>query len=344
MVEQDQVLRVDELRTYFYTQEGVVRAVDGASFAVKRGQVLGIVGESGCGKSVAAQSILRIIPPPGRIVGGEILYQRQLAADAAGDLSETLNLVELHPRGPQMRGIRGSEISMVFQEPMTSLDPVYTVGDQIMEAITIHQEVDRHEARKRAIEMLEQVGMPRPAETVDNYPHQLSGGMRQRVMIAIALSCHPALLIADEPTTALDVTTEAQILDLMRNLQKQMGTAIVYITHNLGVIAEMCHDVAVMYLGKVVEQADVDAIFYDPRHPYTQALLRSIPRIGQGARKRLEPIKGIVPDPYAIPQGCPFWPRCAHVRPGLCDQEPPDYVPVGPTHAVRCHLYRQEKM
>ena len=341
MAELDEVLRVDELRTYFYTQEGTVRAVDGASFAVKRGQVLGIVGESGCGKSVAAQSILRIVPPPGRIVGGQIIYHRQVAADGASNLSEMLNLTEMHPRGQEMRSIRGSEISMVFQEPMTSLDPVYTVGDQIMEAITLHQNVDRREARKRAIEMLEQVGMPRPGEIVDNYPHQLSGGMRQRVMIAIALSCHPSLLIADEPTTALDVTTEAQILDLMRNLQKQTGTAIVYITHNLGVIAEMCDDVAVMYLGKVVEQADVDSIFYDPKHPYTQALLRSIPRIGQ-ARKRLEPIKGIVPDPYAIPQGCPFWPRCIHAMPGLCDHDQPEYVPIAPGHSVRCHLFRQE--
>ncbi len=344
MVEQEEVLRVEELRTYFYTQEGVVRAVDGASFAVKRRKVLGIVGESGCGKSVAAQSILRIVPPPGRIVGGKILYQRPLDGEKMGSAFETVDLTELHPRGPEIREIRGGEISMVFQEPMTSLDPVYTVGDQIMEAITLHQKVNRREARLRAIDMLDQVGMPRPEETVDSYPHQLSGGMRQRVMIAIALSCHPSLLIADEPTTALDVTTEAQILDLMRNLQQQMGTAIIYITHNLGVIAEMCDDVAVMYLGKVVEQADVDAIFYNPKHPYTQALLRSIPRIGQKTKKRLEPIKGIVPDPYAIPQGCPFWPRCAHVMPDLCDQVPPDYVPVAPNHSVRCHLYRQEKI
>jgi len=341
-LEQDEVLRVEELHTYFYTQEGVVRAVDGASFTVKRGEVLGVVGESGCGKSVAALSILRIVPPPGKIIGGRILYQRHLGADRNQGISEVLDLAELHPRSGQMREIRGGEISMVFQEPMTSLDPVYTIGDQIMEAITLHQKVDRREARKRAIEMLDQVGMPQPGRIIDGYPHQLSGGMRQRVMIATALSCRPALLIADEPTTALDVTTEAQILDLMRNLQQQMGTAIMYITHNLGVIAEMCDDVVVMYLGKVVEQADVDAIFYDPRHPYTQALLRSIPRLGEKTKRKLEPIKGIVPDPYAIPKGCSFWPRCLHFISGLCDQVQPEPVHVVPNHAVRCHLYKQE--
>jgi oligopeptide/dipeptide ABC transporter ATP-binding protein len=340
VVVEQEVLRVDDLRTYFYTQDGIVRAVDGATFAVKRGQVLGIVGESGCGKSVAALSILRIVPRPGRIVSGQIVYQRQLEDDRSGKVTEMIDLVGLPPRGPQMRSIRGGEISMVFQEPMTSLDPVYTVGDHIMEAITLHQEVDKREARTRAIEMLAQVGMPRADQTVDRYPHQLSGGMRQRVMIAIALSCHPSLLIADEPTTALDVTTEAQILDLMRVLQKQTGTSIMYITHNLGVIAEMCDDVIVMYLGKVVEQADVDSIFYNPRHPYTQGLLYSIPRIGTRSKPRLEPIRGVVPDPYTIPHGCAFHPRCKSFMPGICDRD--EEVPRFDTSErqwVRCYLY-----
>jgi len=344
-LERDEILRVEDLRTFFHTQEGLVKAVDGATFSVKRGKVLGIVGESGCGKSVTAQSVLRIVPPPGEIAGGSILYERRLDDDGDHGVTETVDLIELAPHGRQMREIRGGEISMVFQEPMTSLDPVYTVGDQIMESISLHQNVNKREARERAIEMLQNVGMPRPDQIVDNYPHQLSGGMRQRVMIAIALSCHPSLLIADEPTTALDVTTEAQILDLMRSLQQQMGTAIMYITHNLGVIAEMSDDVIVMYLGKVVEQADVDAIFYDPKHPYTQALLRSIPKIGRKTDRRLEPIKGIVPDPYAIPKGCPFHPRCMYYMPGICDrdQEVPFYN-TGTNHWARCYLHDEDLM
>jgi peptide/nickel transport system ATP-binding protein len=229
---------------------------------------------------------------------------------------------------------------MVFQEPMTSLDPVYTIGDHLEEAITLHQRVNKREARERAVAMLEQVGMPQPKRTVDAYPHQLSGGMRQRAMIAVALSCHPSLLIADEPTTALDVTTEAQILDLMRDLQAQMGSAIMYITHDLGVIAEMSDEVIVMYLGKVVEQASVEEIFYNARHPYTRALLKSIPRITRKQRGRLQPIKGIVPDPYAVPPGCPFWPRCDSFIVGTCNVETPAYLEVAPGHRVRCHLYK----
>jgi oligopeptide/dipeptide ABC transporter ATP-binding protein len=338
-LEQDDILRIEQLRTFFYTQEGVVKAVDGATFAVKKGRVLGIVGESGCGKSVTAQSVLRIVPPPGRIVEGKILYRRRRNGNGSNAISELVDLTELHPRGKEMRAIRGGEISMVFQEPMTSLDPVYTIGAHLAEAITLHQSVDKREARKRAIEVLGQVGMPQPNRIVDNYPHQLSGGMRQRAMVAIALSCHPSLLIADEPTTALDVTTEAQILDLMRSLQQQMGMAIMYITHDLGVIAEMSDDVVVMYLGKAVEQADVDSLFYDPKHPYTQALLRSIPQITAKTKQQLEPITGIVPDPYAVPQGCPFWPRCIEYMPGTCDVKEPAYTALGPDHHVRCHLY-----
>ena len=337
-MERDEILRVENLQVHFHTQEGLVKAVDGASFSVRRGKVLGIVGESGCGKSVTALAILRIIPPPGEIVGGRILYQRQLHGDGPGDASQIIDLTELPPRGREMRSIRGGEIAMVFQEPMTSLDPVYTVGNQIMEAITLHQKVTKAEAREIAIEMLRRVGMPQPERTVDSYPHQLSGGMRQRVMIAIALSCHPSLLIADEPTTALDVTTEAQILELMQGLQREMGMTIIFITHNLGVVAEMCDEVIVMYLGKVVEHTDVDSLFYDPKHPYTQALLKSIPRLGERG-KRLEPIKGIVPDPYSIPSGCPFWPRCPDFIPGTCDRQEPEFITVKPGHQVRCHLY-----
>jgi len=320
-----------------------VRAVDGCSFDILRGQTLGVVGESGCGKSVTAQSILRIVPPPGRIVSGEIIFHRKEKGNKASSVVEQVRLHELDPRGPEIREIRGNEIALIFQEPMTSLSPVHTIGDQIMEAIILHQKVDKEEARKRAIDVLSRVGLPKPEQRVDAYPHQLSGGMRQRAMIAMALSCTPSMLIADEPTTALDVTTEAQILDLMRKLQRDIGMAIMFITHNLGVIAEMCNEVVVMYLGKQVERADVDSVFYNPQHPYTQALLRSIPRIGQKSRERLESIKGMVPDPYSIPPGCPFHPRCAQYMPGICDrdQEIPFYQ-ISEHQWARCYLYDQD--
>jgi oligopeptide/dipeptide ABC transporter ATP-binding protein len=337
----DVILDVQNLRTHFKTTEGIVKAVDGASFTVGRGKVLGMVGESGCGKSVIAQSIMRIVPPPGNIVGGKILYQMSQPPASVNAQSEVIDLALLDAHGNAMRRIRGGEISMVFQEPMTSLDPVYTVGEQILEAITLHQEPNPRKARLKAIDALKMVGIPQPERNIDQYPHQLSGGMRQRVMIAIALSCHPNLLIADEPTTALDVTTEAQILDLMRNLQRELGTAILFITHNLGVVAEMCQDVAVMYLGKVVERADVDSLFYDPKHPYTRALLHSIPRLGKRTKARLDPIRGSVPEPYSIPQGCPFWPRCADNIPGKCDVDEPSNTIIQSGHEVRCHLFTQ---
>ncbi len=336
---EDNVISVEDLHTYFTTSEGLVRAVDGASFAVKRGKVLGVVGESGCGKSVTAQSILQIVPKPGKIVGGQILYYRQVRDDGSSELTDVVDLTALDPHSREMRSIRGGEIAMVFQEPMTSLDPVYTIGNHLLEAITLHQDVNKREARERAIDILHRVGMPQPERVVDNYPHQLSGGMRQRAMIAIGLSCHPSLLVADEPTTALDVTTEAQILALMRDLQAQMGMAIMYITHDLGVVAETCDDVIVMYLGKVVEEASIDDIFYDPRHPYTQALLKSIPMITSATKERLEPIKGIVPAPYTQIRGCPFWPRCLQFIPGTCDVDEPDEIALTPDHRVRCHLY-----
>ena len=333
------LLKVRNLRTYFFLDEGTVRAVDGVDLTIRRGQTVGIVGESGCGKSVTARSILRIVPKPGRIVEGEITLYRAAEQSSRFMLTEEMKLTDLDPKGQEIRHIRGAEISMVFQEPMTSLSPVHTVGNQIVEAITLHQKVAKREARERAIEMLARVGMPQPDRIVDRYPHELSGGMRQRAMIAMALSCQPSLLIADEPTTALDVTTEAQILQLMRNLQGELGMAIMFITHNLGVIAQMTEDVSVMYLGKVVESADVDTLFHDPQHPYTQALLRSIPHVGRKSRQRLASIRGTVPHPYAIPTGCSFHPRCSRAIRGVCDRQEPPLVDVDAGHMARCHLH-----
>jgi peptide/nickel transport system ATP-binding protein len=334
------LVEVKNLKTYFYLDEGTVHAVDGADFEIRRGETLGVVGESGCGKSVTARSIMRIVPKPGKTVEGEIIYYRDRGN---GGGREILDLTTLPPQSPEIRKIRGAEIAMVFQEPMTSLSPVHTIGNQIIEAIVLHQEVSQEEARERAINMLDLVGMPLPSRTIDRYSYELSGGMRQRAMIAMALSCHPSLLIADEPTTALDVTTEAQILKLMRRLQNEMGMAIMYITHDLGVIAQMTENVVVMYMGKVVEHADVDTIFYDPQHPYTRALLKSIPRLGQKTRERqrLMSIRGTVPDPYALPKGCTFHPRCDEMIPGVCDQEDPPMIEVESGHKVRCLLYKE---
>jgi oligopeptide/dipeptide ABC transporter ATP-binding protein len=335
------LVEVKDLKTYFYLEEGTVQAVDGADFNIYRGESLGVVGESGCGKSVTGQSIMRIVPNPGKIISGDIIFHRRRKQNGSFAMEEELNLAKLDARGPELRSIRGAEIAMVFQEPMTSLSPVHTIGEQIMEVIILHQDATKEEAREKAIQVLRRVGMPKPEQTVDNYPHQLSGGMRQRGMIAMGLSCNPSLLIADEPTTALDVTTQAQILELMRELQDELGMAIMFITHDLGVIAEMTKRVVVMYLGKVVEAADVDAIFYDPKHPYTRALLKSIPRIGFKSGEKLESIEGMVPDPYNIPKGCPFHPRCSSFMAGLCDQEYPKYHTVAPGHQVRCHLYNE---
>jgi peptide/nickel transport system ATP-binding protein len=298
-----------------------------------QGETLGVVGESGCGKSITARSIMRIVPRPGRILEGEITYYRTL-----GNFVEQIDLTQLDPKGYEIRNIRGMEISMVFQEPMTSFSPVHTIGSQVVEAIMLHQPVNKVEARERAIEMLRKVGMPQPESTIDYYPHQLSGGMRQRCMIAMALVCRPSLLIADEPTTALDVTTEAQILKLMRDLQHDLGMAIMFITHNLGVIAQMAERVIVMYLGRIVEEADVDTIFYAPKHPYTQALLRSIPRLGH-EEARLASIRGSVPNPYDTPSGCKFHPRCSEAIYGVCDRQEPGMIEVDVGHRVRCVLY-----
>ncbi len=337
MAEHELLLDVKNLKVNFELREGTVQAVNGVNLSIHRGKTLGVVGESGCGKSISARATMGIIPVPGKIVEGEILFHTR----SRNGEGYTIDLAKLDPRGKEIRDIRGAEIAMVFQEPMTSLSPVHTIGNQIMEGIILHQHVKKAEARTKAIDMLNLVGMPKPEQAIDSYPHQLSGGMRQRAVIAMALACHPTLLIADEPTTALDVTTEAQILELMRELQQKLGMAILFITHNLGVIAEMAEDVLVMYLGRVMEKADVDTIFYAPKHPYTQALLKSIPRIDKDEQdqQRLETIKGMVPSAAAIPRGCPFHPRCVEFIAGVCDVKTPSSIEIAPGHTVECHLY-----
>ncbi len=305
MSENYNLLEVKGLKTYFHTEEGVVKAVDDVSFEIKKGSTLGIVGESGCGKSVTSLSIMQLVPQPrGKIEGGGILYYETE--------DKHIDITSLKPHSREMRQIRGNQISMIFQEPMKSLNPVYTVGNQIIEAVRLHQGVSKAEARERAIEMLNLVGISAPKKRVDAYPHELSGGMRQRVMIAMSLSCNPNLLIADEPTTALDVTIEAQILDLMNELQEDLGMSIMFITHDLDVIGEMADEVIVMYTGKVVEQTDIDSIFYSPKHPYTKGLLKSIPKIG--VKEKLVPIEGTVPNLTELPQGCYFAPRCSEAK------------------------------
>ena len=326
------LLSVRNLKTSFFQDEGTTKAVDGASFDVLPGKTLGIVGESGCGKSVTAQSILRIVDAPGRIVDGEILLTRK-------DGTET-DLVKLKADGREIRSIRGGEIGLIFQEPMTSFSPVHTVGAQLVEAVMLHNAVSGKEARRRGVEALRSVGIPKPERRIDEYSFELSGGLRQRAMIAVALSCDPRLLIADEPTTALDVTTQAQILELLRRIQQERGMAIMLITHNLGVVAEMADDVVVMYLGRVVEQGKVDDIFHDARHPYTKALLQSMPSIESKPRVKLPTISGSVPHPFNRPTGCPFHPRCESFMPGRCDTAQPPLVSVGEGRKVSCFLYQ----
>ena len=326
------LLSVRNLRTSFFQDEGTTLAVDGASFDVAPGKTLGIVGESGCGKSVTAQSILRIVDRPGRIVAGEIVLTR---ADGS-----QVDLVKLDANGREMRAIRGGEIGLVFQEPMTSFSPVHTIGAQLIEAVLLHNAVSKKEARRRGIEALRSVGIPKPERRIDEYSFELSGGLRQRAMIAVALSCDPRLLIADEPTTALDVTTQAQILDLLRKLQRERGMAIMLITHNLGVVAEMADDVVVMYLGRVVEQGKVDDIFHDPKHPYTKALLQSIPSVDSVPRLKLPTISGSIPHPFNRPTGCPFHPRCVSFMAGRCDTEVPLLQAVDKGRKASCFLYQ----
>ena len=328
MPERTLILEVEDLKTYFHTQDGVVKAVDGVSFSIHQGEVLGIVGESGCGKSVTASSILQIVSPPGKLRGGHIYYHRD---------DRRTDIAAFSPHDAKMREIRGNEIAMIFQEPMTAFSPVFTIGNQISEAILLHQDVNRDEARNRSIELLDRVGISAPSQRFDQYPHELSGGMRQRAMIAMALSCHPRLLIADEPTTALDVTIQAQILTLLRDLQGEHHMAIMLITHDLGVIAEMADQVAVMYLGKIVEQTDVRTLFHDPGHPYTLGLLNSIPLIGSRDERRLDTIAGSVPSALETTRGCQFAARCPY-RFERCDEDPP-VVQVRENHQVRCWLY-----
>jgi peptide/nickel transport system ATP-binding protein len=326
------LLEVRNLKTHFFLDEGTVKAVDGVDFTVKRGTTIGIVGESGCGKSVTAFSILKLVTRPGRIVEGDILFHRTP--------DEIINIAELGERSAAIRDIRGKDIAMIFQEPMNSLSPVHTIGFQIRQSILLHNKaISKSTAREQVIDLLGEVGIPRPEQRYDAYTFQLSGGMRQRAMIAMALACNPQLLIADEPTTALDVTTQAQILELMLSLQREFGMAVMLITHDLGVVAEMCEEVVVMYLGEVVEQADIRALFKDPQHPYTRALLRSIPRLGLGKKQELNPIEGAVPDPFTRPTGCPFHPRCEEVIRGRCDRIHPDLITLPDGRTVRCHLY-----
>jgi oligopeptide/dipeptide ABC transporter ATP-binding protein len=320
------LLEVKDLQTHFPTRAGLVRAVDGVSFHLDRGELLGLVGESGCGKSITALSVMRLIAAPGKIVNGEILF----------DGKDLLKLSDA-----EMREMRGDDIAMIFQDPMTSLNPVFTVGEQIAEALRLHRKMSRSEARKATIEAMREVAIPDPARRLDDYPHQLSGGMRQRIMIAMALACHPKLLIADEPTTALDVTIQAQILELLNELRKQRELAVLLITHDLGVVAEVADRVAVMYTGRIVEQSPVDELFARPKHPYTEGLLRSVPKltIDDVTRKeRLETIEGVVPSPTDLPPGCHFAPRCVHRMPRCTEGRIPLYELDGGVQ-VRCVLY-----
>ncbi|WP_428633283.1 ABC transporter ATP-binding protein [Sedimenticola sp.] len=321
-------LEIKDLNVHFFTDEGVVKAVGGATMTLVSGRTTCIVGESGCGKSVMSLATLNIVQKPGRIVSGQILWHRE---------DSTIDIARLKQNGREIRGIRGAEIAMIFQEPMTSLSPLYTIGNQIGETVQLHYNLSKDEARECTIQMLNRVGLPKPDTLVDEYPFRLSGGMRQRAMIAMALSCNPQLLIADEPTTALDVTTQAQILDLMRELQAEFGMSIMFITHDLGVVAEMADDVAVMYLGKVVEFSDVITIFRAPKHPYTQALLRSTPKLSKN-RDELDPIAGMVPNPFNRPQGCPFHPRCSQAM-DVCRSTVPRITQLDSNHTVQCHLY-----
>jgi oligopeptide/dipeptide ABC transporter ATP-binding protein len=327
------VLEIEKLKTYFFMEKATVRAVDGVDLVLPHRTTLGLVGESGCGKSILAMSIMRLIPsPPGKIVEGSINLHRK-------SNGEIVDIARLDPRGSEMRTVRGGEIAIVFQEPMTSLNPLYTIGDQIAEAVMAHQKVGhKKEAMDRALEMLTKVQIAAPKQRIKEFPHQLSGGMRQRVMIALALSCNPSILIADEPTTALDVTVQAQILDLMNQLQADFDSSIILITHNLGVVSQMSKEVAVMYLGKIVEYASTHELFHHPLHPYTVGLLNSVPVLGRKGKKILEPIKGMVPTPTDLIIGCPFEPRCPRAM-KICREQMPELIEIQPGHKVACWLY-----
>jgi peptide/nickel transport system ATP-binding protein len=324
------LIEIKNLKVNFFLDEGTVEAIKGVNLEIPSNRTLGIVGESGCGKSVLSQALLRIIPSPGEIVEGEILYHQQNG--------KPIDLVKLDEKGKKIRSIRGSELAMIFQEPMTAFSPLYTIGNQVMEAIILHQKVDKPKARQRAVDMLTKVGVPRPDLRIDQYPFELSGGLRQRAMIAMALSCNPALLVADEPTTALDVTVQAQILKLMKDIQDEFKMAMVFISHDLAVISEVADEVAVMYLGRVVERASAAEIFSHPKHPYTHGLLNSIPTVESDVTERLIPIAGTVPDPFQQISGCPFFDRCPDAKPDVCEQSEPALNKISDHHEVACHL------
>lgn len=339
MNETPPILSVRNLKTYFKLDEGLVKAVDGVSFDVRPGQVIGIVGESGCGKSVTIKSVLRIVESPGEIVDGQIWFQSSQLNGGDGDL---IDLATLDARGKAMRSIRGAEIALIPQEPMAAFSPVHTIGNQLIEAIRLHEDIGKKEAAQKAIDRLHEVGVPNPDERMNMYSWELSGGLRQRAMIAMSLSCNPRLLIADEPTTAIDVTTQAQVLNLLRDLQKNHNMAIIFITHDLGVIAQVADYVVVMYLGRVMEEGPVDDIFHNPQHPYTRALLKSIPTVHSPSKKALPTIEGSIPHPFNRPPGCPFYPRCEAVMAGVCNVRTPKLLPVNTRQSASCFLHHSE--
>ncbi|MEK8128716.1 ABC transporter ATP-binding protein [Paenibacillus filicis] len=327
------LLDVDNLQIQFKTDSGILKAVNGVSFRIEPGKTLGLVGESGCGKSITSKAMIGLQPKNSQ-VSGEI----KLDQKSVGQPGTMVDLVKLKPGGKEIRAIRGSRIAMIFQEPMTAFSPLYTIGNQVMESILLHRTKDKREAKEMTIDILRKVGIANPEKRFEQYPHEFSGGMMQRAMIAMALSCKPELLIADEPTTALDVTIQAQVLELMKQLQQEFGMAILFITHDLGIVAEMCDEVAVMYLGQIVEQTTVRNLFHHPKHPYTQGLLRSIPKIGSGV-KRLESIEGTVPIPLNMPPMCGFYDRCSQRIPGVCNTRHVPSTQVAPDHLVSCFLY-----
>ena len=334
----DVILELKDVKIHFDMDEGLLKAVDGVDFTIRKGRTLGIVGGSGCGKSVTTNAIFKILPKYG-LIGGDIwLYEKDGKV-----LDEPINIAKLNPPGDVIRSIRGGNISMIFQEPMKAFSPVHTIGNQIMETIMLHIEPDEKKARQICIDALQQVGISNPEQRVDEYPHQLSGGMRQRAMIAMALASRPSILIADEPTTALDVTIQAQVLDLINKLKRENNASVIFITHDLGVIAEMSDDVVVMYLGKVVESCDVDTLFYNPQHPYTKALLKSIPTSDKAHKGRFDSIKGTVPYPMNLPVECGFSSRCERFMKGVCDKAYPPMVEIEPGHFVRCFLFDKER-
>jgi oligopeptide/dipeptide ABC transporter ATP-binding protein len=335
MTEDIPLVEINDLGVEFRLREGVVRAVDGVSLHVRKGEVLGIVGESGSGKSISVRSIMQLLPKTAVLSRGSVVFR----PPGGGEI----DIAKLDRKGREIRSLRGRHIGMIFQEPMTALSPVHTIGHQVMTPVRLHLGLGKKAARDRARELLQLVQMPRPDQMLDAYPHELSGGMRQRAMIAIALACNPSLLIADEPTTALDVTTEAQILDLLKSLQQRLGMAIIFITHNFGVVADIADRIAVMYMGRVVESGPVDDIFESPQHPYTRALMASVPRLGAERRRRLTTIPGMVPDPFELPKGCSFHTRCSEAVAGTCDRLDAPLINLADGRNVRCHLHSQNQ-